>query len=794
MTARALLVALALAGAVASGGVAHAQTPGPGPLDKRISVRFESVDLATALTRLRTVFGVPLAFSSEAIPSGRPVSLTASEESVGYVLGRLLEGTGLRVIPLEGGAVVIARAPEAGPSQLARTPVPAIASGIRELDQIVVMGTPVSGGPEREQTGAVSVVAGEDLKNYHFSRTADLFRAALPGVVLWDQGPSGPPAEVAAVRGASSFTSRGLKTYIDGIEVASPTLVTLIDPRSIERIEVIRGPQGAALYGSDAINGVIQVITKKGTLGESPRVQGSAEVAAGPFDRERVATLLRQDYAGAMAWGGTWASLAGNGSFGRVGTGNTAPNTQSWNAQVGGRMALGSVLLSGIVRGGEFDFTEDVFRTVGISTAPAAATAGQVEVATVGVTAVHAVRDWWIQTFVTGYDRAKGALGSDRDNLLGVRQPLGATHETASRTSFRYSSALTATWQSALSLTTTVGLEYSRLEQSRGGYDTTGAQTSYVRLYRDAVGNTGGFVQGKLRAGQVVLNAGARAERSSAFGADYGTAWAPSLGVSWQRPVGEWALRVRGGWGRGLRPPEPGMSREMATATVRQVGNPNLAPESQSGIEAGIDLYAGTTGYVRATVYDQRASDLIQSVLLPAQVGAPRTFQFQNVGAIRNRGLELEAGLRLGRLGLDGQYYATTSRVERIARSYSGWLRPGDKLPEIPSHSGAARLTYTFPGVHFATGASFLGSWTGYDWTELAEVNAGTRPVKASTRDYLITYPGVVKPYVTVSFDIAGRFLPYLSIENLTNTTSFEQHNGNPPAGRSVLFGIEIRP
>ena len=309
MRFRAGLVTIALLGLIVSSRPARAQDHPSEYLDRRISVRFDRVDLATALTRLRTVYGIPLAFSPEVIPFGRPVTLALANETVGAILARMLDGTGLRVIPLNGGTVVVAPGLASAPLP-ERSPIPDIASGIHELDQIVVMGTPAHGAPEREQTNAVSIVQGAELRNYHFSRTAEMFRTALPGVVLWDQGASGPPAEIAAVRGASSFTSRGLKTYIDGIEVASPSLVTLLDPRSIERIEVIRGPQGAALYGSDAINGVIQVITRKGSMGASPKIQAVASAAAGPFDRQAVNTMLRQDYAGAMSWGGAAASMA----------------------------------------------------------------------------------------------------------------------------------------------------------------------------------------------------------------------------------------------------------------------------------------------------------------------------------------------------------------------------------------------------------------------------------------------------------------------------------------------------
>ena len=766
----------------------------PSPLDRRITVRFDQVELSVALARLRAIYGVPLAYSPEAVPADRLVSITAANQAVGEILAQVLEGTGLRVVPIGSGTIVVAPGLQSTLVTPERSPIPDIASGIRELDQIVVMGTPAAGAPERDNPNAVTVVNGADLRGYHFSRTAELFRNALPGIVLWDQGPSGPPAEIAAVRGASSFTARGLKTYIDGVEVASPALVTLLDPRSIERIEVIRGPQGAALYGSDAINGVIQIVTRKGSLGDGQRLQGSAAAAAGPFDRQATnSTMLRQDYSGGLTWGGNRTSFAASGNVGRVGTATNTPFTKNWSAQGGGQAALGSLLISGSARGGQMDFAEDLRGPFQIGSATPTPGAAQVDVATFGVTAVHQLSSRWSQTLVAGYDRASGALGSQRASYVSYRLPLDASHETADRASIRYSVANSLDFRPGVSLVTTAGLEHARLSYSRGSWDADIA-SRYVEWYRDRVQNSGAFLQAKLRAGPFLVNTGARAERSSSFGSDVGTAWAPSLGVSWTRPVGDLAVRLRGGWGNGLRPPEPGMSRAMATARVRQEANPNLTPESQAGIEVGGDLYAGTDGYLRFTYFNQLARDLIQGVVFPTIAGAKPSYQFQNVGAIRNKGVELEGGVRFGRVAVDALYYQTTSVVERLARTYSGFLRIGDRLPEVPRASGSARISYSGRGVQFGFGATFLGSWTGQDWAAIAEVAADLAPRRASQRDFMIRYPGFIKPYVNMSFDVARDFTAYVSVDNLTKSDGFERHNGNPPTGRSVLVGIEVRP
>src|SRR6476469_330601 len=74
--------------------------------------------------------------------------------------------------------------------------------------------------------------------------------------------------------------------YIDGSEVANPLLVTQLNPDVVDHIEVIRGPQGSALYGSDAISGVINVLTRHdggGYPSPSVSVRSTAGAAGSAF-------------------------------------------------------------------------------------------------------------------------------------------------------------------------------------------------------------------------------------------------------------------------------------------------------------------------------------------------------------------------------------------------------------------------------------------------------------------------------------------------------------------------------
>ena len=121
----------------------------------------------------------------------------------------------------------------------------------------------------------VSVLERDAIERSGATCVADLLRG-LPGVEF---ARNGGPAGVTSVfiRGAES---RHTAVYIDGLRVdaqatgGAPWELLPVD--QIERVEVLRGP-AAAMYGSDAVGGVVQLFTKRG----SGKLQGSASLIAG---------------------------------------------------------------------------------------------------------------------------------------------------------------------------------------------------------------------------------------------------------------------------------------------------------------------------------------------------------------------------------------------------------------------------------------------------------------------------------------------------------------------------------
>jgi vitamin B12 transporter len=127
--------------------------------------------------------------------------------------------------------------------------------------------------PAREAGAAVSVITEEELEDRQVRIVSDVLRD-IPGVAVNRSGTMGSLTQIR-IRGAEGNQTLVL---IDGIEVNNPAggsefqFQNLLNAE-IARIEVLRGPQ-SALWGSDAIGGVINIITKSPKKGWSMTARG----------------------------------------------------------------------------------------------------------------------------------------------------------------------------------------------------------------------------------------------------------------------------------------------------------------------------------------------------------------------------------------------------------------------------------------------------------------------------------------------------------------------------------------
>jgi vitamin B12 transporter len=113
-----------------------------------------------------------------------------------------------------------------------------------------------------ETTSSVVVIKGEDIKKMNVQYVSDVLRQ-VPDVNLVQNGGPGQTSTILMRGGDSTQTL----VMIDGIKVKSTTLGSYdfsgLTADDVERIEIVKGSQ-STLYGSEAMSGVINIITKKG--------------------------------------------------------------------------------------------------------------------------------------------------------------------------------------------------------------------------------------------------------------------------------------------------------------------------------------------------------------------------------------------------------------------------------------------------------------------------------------------------------------------------------------------------
>lgn len=132
---------------------------------------------------------------------------------------------------------------------------------------IITIGTRIGYVQSNELTSAASILGEEEIKARGQAFLSDVLRS-IPGLAVSRSGPAGNLTQIR-VRGSEA---NHVLVLIDGVEAGNPNTGEFdfagIRSEDIVRIEVLRGEQ-SALWGSDAIGGVINIITRAGSRQES---------------------------------------------------------------------------------------------------------------------------------------------------------------------------------------------------------------------------------------------------------------------------------------------------------------------------------------------------------------------------------------------------------------------------------------------------------------------------------------------------------------------------------------------
>jgi vitamin B12 transporter len=610
-------------------------------------------------------------------------------------------------------------------------------------------------------SGSVTVLQGDELRARGVRTVADALRE-VPGAAVVSSGSFGGQTSLFLRGGESDYT----KVLIDGVAMNQPGGAfnfNALTIDNIERIEVVRGP-ASVLYGTDAMTGVIQIITRDG------RGPANLDVTTqgGTFGIRR----------------GTAAVAGGSERFGLSVGGSTErsdgiyPFNNEWKNSVATGQARFSPSAATTVRA-SLRYAEDTYHypTNSGGTPVDSNTVNRHDATTVSLGLDQRIGSRWsarvLGTLNTESTGARNAPDSPGDTL-------GFGFESASDADVlrrAVDARLTFTPDASWSLTGGVEFLFDR-EQRHEGYAVSnfgsGIDTSVSAPVEHGRQNTGAYLQALLQpSGGLSLSAGARVDDNEGFGR-FLTGKVGAI-----QHLGS-ATRIRGTYGTAFKTPT---LEETYGNTAFSAGDPELDPERSTTWEIGgeQDLAAGRVT-VGATWFDQRFEDLIQYDG-GAAPGAPT---YVNVAAATARGLDLSLVLRPNsRFALNvGHTWLTTEVTDPGFSTGSGDVFvEEEELIRRPAHSGRVGASWlAFGRATIAAEATYIGARTDVDFgsfpSERVELPAYTL-IDLSADVTLLG--GSVGPTVAVTF----------RAENVLDE-DYETVVGFPGRGRVLLGGVRL--
>ncbi|MBF9220918.1 TonB-dependent receptor plug domain-containing protein [Hymenobacter ruricola] len=530
------------------------------------------------------------------------------------------------------------------------------ADSARSLREVTVFASRLS-QPGNQTGHAVTVISGASVARYPVNSLDDLLRC-LPALEIQSRGSFGAQADVS-MRGS---TFNQVLFLLDGMRLNDPLTGHFgaylpITPSEIEQIEIIRGA-GAALYGPDAVGGVINIVTKTFAASEHRR---EAELAS---------TTLR----------GEW---------------------NLWHTNTGGFLAtdklrLGGGLLLNTTDGQLRDYPGTSRSDVNLKTYSLSAAYDLTPRLNVAARASLDRRDYSAQYF---YTTAIGDLSRETTNKDWYQGQLRYQPTERARTEAQVSTSrgtdyylYTPTSVASDHLTHYTNVLLSHQQQFSDKLRATlGTQADHRAVLSNDRGNHDqwhyavfGVVALTPTAG-LALTGGLRLDHDQA----YGTEVVPQLNVSQQLGT---ELTVRGAVGRAIRAPDfteryNANGRPGVVPNGFNVGNAALQAERTMNYELGADyrplpgLTAKVTGFLR------KGSNQIDYVPTPgaqvieasglANLNPAATYRFaQNLFDVTTRGLETELTYQrqfTAKTRLDGSVGYTlvkVSNAENLASQY----------------------------------------------------------------------------------------------------------------------------
>jgi outer membrane cobalamin receptor len=626
-------------------------------------------------------------------------------------------------------------------------------------EQIVVSATRTE-APSGQVASAVTVFDADQIDRRQEPPLADLLRQA-PGTTVVRVGAPGSVTSLFVRGGESNYT----KVLLDGIPLNEPGgafNMSNVSTANLERVEFIRGAN-SAVYGSDAMTGVVQLFTRRGVTAR-PSVR--LNVDAGSFSTARGAAGISAK-AGRLDYSADVAGLT---------TDNDVPNNRFRNTTLSGSagIALGS--------GGTLRFI------------------GRAERGRSGVPGQTAFGRPDLDAFFRRHDGIAGIAFDQTTGAFRQRAAYGLAVSHQASTNLLLDPPYTPSFQGRTAPFAFEDFPYDSrtdLRRHHASYQVDGTvatrsagthvDTAVVEWdgerahLRDALADTavparrdnvGLTLQHQALWARVFVTAGLRLEHNASFGNEA----VPRVAAAWYARTGTGTIgttRLSASAGLGIK--EPTVLQSFSPSPFF-LGNPDLLPERARAFELGIEQRLADDR-VRLTLawFDNRYEHIIATRTVSF---TPFTSQYFNIGLTRARGAELSGDLALVSGFRAGAGYTFTDSRILESTSTSPVFAAGNSAFRRPRHAGFVTLAWAGARASIDLSGSLVGARVDSDFASLVP------PILESDRYAAWDLRGSVRLTRTLSGTLA--------IDNLANRERMEPL-GYPVLGRAVRAGVRAR-
>lgn len=588
--------------------------------------------------------------------------------------------------------------------------------------------------PQEQVTTSVTVITEKEIQAKQAVTVEEVLRD-VPGLDVVQSGSRGTTASVF-IRGSDSDQ---VLVLIDGVEVNSVTSGAFnfahLTTESVERIEVLRGA-GGALYGSRAIGGVINIITKKGE--GPPAFTVSTEGGNGHTHRQ---VMGLRGGAGKLGYSFTAARMETKG-FHRF---NDDYRNLSTSGRLDYRLTEDSAL-KGFFRFLKTDL--GLFNSNNFIPAP-------------DPNAREALNQYlgkleWEQRILKEWDyRISGSIF--KEHIKDSDDPEPGSFDSRTRDRFRpkiNTGEVQTNYRLQEWSTTTFGVEYKRSHAS-----TSGGINRSIR-------NLGYYLQEQIRLldNRLILIPAVRLDDHQTFG----TEWSPSFSTAYL--FKETGTKLKGGYSEGFRAPTLNELFFPPGFGCAAFGNPDLGPERSWELNAGVEqaLFSDRLK-LGATYFYREVKDLIGTGPTPDPTDPAFCVRAENVGRARFDGVEWLINLKLLPTVSVGASY-----------TYLDWDTQSGRLTRRPRHRGNVNVSYVYREFHVNLDANIVERWHDTDAVSGSNI---TKPGYAKF-DLAGSYLLPVKIPLMKSMSAFGK------IENLFNRR-YEEADGFRARPLNFLLGIQ---